>query len=71
MWYIHVYGLNSLVHYFSVKTFDTWEGNVTTRREIWTKNIHSLVFLDTREGVTSKEGDIMEVGMHMWHNGDN
>ena len=41
-----------LVGYFNVKTCDIWEVNMTTRREIWTKHIHSLGFGDVREEVT-------------------
>jgi hypothetical protein len=32
MWCVRVRVLNSLVDYFNVKTDDTWEGNMTTRR---------------------------------------
>ena len=46
MWCMRVHGLNSWVGYFNVKMCDVWEGNVTTRREIWTENIHSLGFSD-------------------------
>ena len=45
-------GLNALVNYFNVKTCDMWEGDVTTRRDIWTKHICSLGFWDMREEAT-------------------
>ena len=41
-----------MVDYFDTQTCDTWETNVTKRREIETAHIHSLGFRDTREGVT-------------------
>ena len=34
----------------NVKAHDIWEGNVTTRREMWTEHIRSLEFRDVREG---------------------
>ena len=36
--------------YFIVRVCDVWEGNVTTRREIYTEHICSLGFRDIREG---------------------
>ena len=41
-----------LVDFFNVKTYDIWEGNVTTRREILTKHIHAWGCRVMREGVT-------------------
>ena len=38
--------------YFNAEIHDIWEGNMTTRREIKTKNNCSLEFWDIREGVT-------------------
>jgi len=51
-------GMNSMVKYFNVKTYDIWEGNVTTKRKIWIEHIRSLEFWIIREGVM--EGDIVE-----------
>ena len=45
-------GLDSLVDYYYVKTYDIWEGNVTTRRGILIKHICFLGFHDIRKGVT-------------------
>ena len=64
MWCVQVYGLNSSVDYSNVKTHDTREGNVTTRREIQAKNIHFLGFWKLERG-DIKEGDIMEVRVYM------
>ena len=37
--------------YCNIKTYDIWEGNVTTRTEISFENIRSRGFWDIREGV--------------------
>ena len=39
---MQAYGLNSSVVCFKVKIFDIWEGNMTTRSEIYVENIYSL-----------------------------
>ena len=46
------YGLTSWVVCINNKLCDTWEGNVTTKSEIWTMNIRSLGFRDVRGCVT-------------------
>jgi hypothetical protein len=46
--------------YFNVKTYDTWEGNVTIKSEIQTKNIRSLGFWNIIGGVTLRGVDITE-----------
>ena len=44
--------MNSLVVYFNIKTHNTCEGNVITRREISIESIRSRGSRETREATT-------------------
>ena len=55
-------GLNSLVDCFNVKTYDVWEGNVTTRRGIQKEHICSLGFPGITEGVTLRRVTLHRLG---------
>jgi hypothetical protein len=44
--------LNSCVVFLNVKIHDIWEGNMTIKSEVQTKNVRFLGFQDIREGVT-------------------
>ena len=51
-WCMQACGLNPLMVYFDVKTHDIWEENLTIIGDIiYTKNIRTLGFRDTRGGV--------------------
>ena len=54
--------LTSLVVCINVKPHDIRERNVTTRSEIWSKNICSLRFQDIREWVTLRELILQSLG---------
>ena len=51
---MQVCGLNYVVDFFNVKTYDIWEENMTIRIDIYIENIHSLGFQDIR-GVTIRK----------------
>ena len=56
MWCVRACGLNPLVVYFDVNTHYIWKGNMITRREISSENIHSLGFRDMKKGVALRGG---------------
>ena len=55
-------GLYYLVDYTNAITCNTWEGNVTTRREIYIGHIRSLGFGDIIEGVTLRRVTLWRLG---------